>query len=251
MTVRRGVAIVTGGGRGIGGATALMLAERGWDVAVSYREQAAPAEGIAAACRAFGREALAVGADVGDERDVLSMFARVDRELGTLNALVNNAGVVLAPSRVDEVTTERLQRLFTVNVAGSFLCAREAVRRMSTRHGGTGGVIVNVSSAAARLGGPGEWVDYAATKGAIDTMTIGLAREVADERIRVNAVRPGLIDTQLHASAGVPDRVERLKGQIPVKRAGEAAEVAAAIVWLCSDEASYVTGAVLDVSGGR
>ena len=251
MTAGRRVAVVTGGGRGIGAATALALAGGGWDVAVGYRAKSAPASEIVAACRGLGRTAIAVEADVASEAAVEALFATVDRDLGPIGALVNNAGIVESRARVDEIAAVRLHRLFAVNVIGAFLCAREAVRRMSTRHGGPGGVIVNVGSAASRLGSPGEWVDYAATKGAIDTMTIGLAREVANEGIRVNGVRPGLIATEFHASAGEPDRVARLSGQVPMRRAGEAAEVAAAIVWLCSDEASYVTGSILDVSGGR
>ncbi len=251
MTEPSRVAIVTGGGRGIGAATALELARHGWDVAVAYREQKERANEVAIACEALGRRAIAVATDIAVEAEVEALFATVDRELGVVGALVNNAGIVASKARVDEIDAARVQKLFVVNVVGAFLCAREAVRRMSTTHGGCGGVIVNVGSAAARLGGPGEWVDYAATKGAIDTMTVGLAREVANEGIRVNGVRPGLIATELHASAGQPDRVERMQNQIPLGRAGEAAEVAAAIAWLCSDAASYVTGSILDVSGGR
>ena len=251
MTETSRVAIVTGGGRGIGAATALELARQGWDVAIAYREQKERANGVATACETLGRRAITVATDVAVEAEVESLFATVDRELGVVGALVNNAGIVASKARVDEIDSARVERLFVVNVVSAFLCAREAVRRMSTNHGGCGGVIVNVGSAAARLGGPGEWVDYAATKGAIDTMTVGLAREVASEGIRVNGVRPGLIATELHASAGQPDRVERMQNQIPLGRAGEAAEVAAAIAWLCSDAASYVTGSILDVSGGR
>ena len=251
MTEPARVAIVTGAARGIGAATALALAERGWDVGVSYVERADAAARVTEACRARGVRALAIQADVADEAAVTRLFTAVDRELGVIGALVNNAGVVAPKARVDEIDSARVMRLFAVNVVGALLCAREAVRRMSSRHGGAGGVIVNVSSAAARLGSPGEWVDYAASKGAIDTMTVGLAREVADEGIRVNAVRPGLIETDLHASSGQPDRVERLRDQIPMRRAGSAEEVANAIAWLCSDQASYVTGSILDVSGGR
>lgn len=248
----RNTAIVTGGSRGIGAATARLLASRGWDVAISYISDADAAATVVAGCEALGAGARAVQADLASEDDVVRLFATVDRELGPLHALVNNAGIVgEAKERVDQFTRARIERMLTVNVTGPFLCAREAVRRMSSRFGGAGGVIVNVSSAAARLGGPNEYVDYAASKGAIDTMTVGLAKEVAEEGIRVNAVRPGLIRTTIHASGGQPDRVERLASMIPVQRAGEPDEVAFAIAWLCSDEASYVTGALLDVSGGR
>jgi NAD(P)-dependent dehydrogenase (short-subunit alcohol dehydrogenase family) len=245
------VAVVTGGSRGIGAATATLLAERGWDVAIGYREDAEAADGVVAACLALGRRSCSVSADVSSETDILRLFRTVDDELGPLHVLVNNAGIVAAKARVDEVSSDRVERLFAVNVVGPILCAREAVRRMSTRHGGQGGSIVNVSSAASRLGSPGEYVDYAATKGAIDTMTRGLAAEVADEGIRVNAVRPGLVATGIHASGGQPDRAARLAPLIPMRRPGEPPEIASAIVWLCSDEASYVTGALLDVSGGR
>jgi NAD(P)-dependent dehydrogenase (short-subunit alcohol dehydrogenase family) len=246
-----GVALVTGGSRGIGAATARLLAARGFDVCVSYRLDAAAAAGVVADCEAAGRRALAVRADVSSESDVLGMFARVESELGAPGVLVNNAGIVAPARRVADMPLERIERTTSVNVLGSFLCAREAVRRMSTRHGGRGGAIVNVSSAAARLGSPGEYVDYAASKAAIDTMTLGLAREVGREGIRVNAVRPGIIDTDIHATGGRPHRARELAGQIPIGRAGTPAEVAAAIVWLCSEEASYVTGALLDVTGGR
>jgi NAD(P)-dependent dehydrogenase (short-subunit alcohol dehydrogenase family) len=245
------VAVVTGGGRGIGAATARLLAVQGWDVCVSYRVDVEAAGRVAEECRAAGRRAMAVPADVSSEHDVLRLFERVDAHLGRLGALVNNAGMVGPRSRVEEMTVQRLERTMAVNVVGSFLCAREAVRRMSSRHGGDGGVIVNVSSAASRLGSPGEYVDYAASKGAIDSMTLGLAREVASEGIRVNTVRPGLIDTDIHARGGQPDRVARLAPLIPMGRAGDPAEIAAAVAWLCSEAASYVTGALLDVSGGR
>jgi NAD(P)-dependent dehydrogenase (short-subunit alcohol dehydrogenase family) len=239
------VAVVTGGSRGIGAATCRLLAAQGWAVVVAYRADAAAAEAVAAECGA-----VAVRCDVAVDADVTALFVAADR-VGPLGALVNNAGIVAPRSRVDAVTTERVERLLAVNVLGPILCAREAVRRMSTAHGGAGGAIVNVTSVAARLGSPGEYVDYAATKGAVDTMTVGLAREVAREGIRVNAVRPGLVDTEIHASGGQPGRAERLAPEIPLGRAGTAAEVAAAIAWLCSDAASYVTGALLDVSGGR
>ena len=243
--------LITGAGRGIGAATALMAARRGWDVAINYARDAAAAERVAEQVRAAGRRALRVQADIADESEVLAMFAAVDREFGPLRGLVNNAGVVDLPARVDEMGLPRLQRMFAINVTGSFLCAREAVRRMSTRHGGRGGAIVNLSSAAARLGSPGQYVDYAASKAAIDTFTLGLAREVAAEGIRVNAVRPGIIDTGIHASGGLPDRAAQLAPTVPMQRAGSVEEVAQAIVWLLSDEASYTTGALLDVSGGR
>ncbi len=245
------VVVVTGGGRGIGASTAVLLASRGWDVAVGYQRDDESALSVVTECMAMGSRAAAFKADVASDADVKRLFAEVDEDLGPLHALVSSAGIVAKKARVDEYTSERIERVFAVNVVGSFLCAREAVRRMSTFHGGNGGSIVNVSSAASRLGSPGEYVDYAASKGAIDTMTIGLAREVAGEGIRVNAVRPGLVDTTIHASGGQPDRAQRLAASIPMGRPGEPPEVAGAIAWLCSDEASYVTGALLDVSGGR
>jgi len=253
ITQKRGrrVAVVTGGSRGIGAATAMLLAARGYAVAVNYTANASAAGAVVQEIHAGGGAAIAVQADVADEAQVLAMFARVDAELGALTALVNNAGVVDVTQRVDEMSLARLRRMFDINVIGAFLCAREAVRRMSTRHGGTGGAIVNVSSAAARLGSPGQYVDYAAAKGAIDTMTIGLAKEVAAEGIRVNVVRPGLIETDIHASGGLPDRVRDLSHQVPMQRGGTAAEVAAAIAWLLSDEAAYTTMSLVDVSGGR
>jgi NAD(P)-dependent dehydrogenase (short-subunit alcohol dehydrogenase family) len=246
-----GVAIVTGGGRGIGAATARALARRGYDVCVAYQRQPEPAAAVVAECVGVGVQAAAVRADISVEADVIRLFSTVDSELGQLAALVNNAGIVDRQSTVAEMDAGRIERMLRVNVLGTLLCAREAVRRMSTRHGGIGGAIVNVSSRAAALGSPGEYVDYAASKAAVDTVTIGLAREVAEEGIRVNAVRPGLIETEIHASGGEPGRVERLKGGIPMRRGGQAEEVAAAIVWLLSAEASYVTGSILDVSGGR
>jgi len=246
-----GLAIVTGGSRGIGAATSTLLATKGWDVVVAYHREAEAAQSVVTTCTAAGRRAIALPVDVSSEDAVTALFSTVDRELGIPRALINCAGIVDQKARLDQLTAARIEHMFSVNVLGSFLCAREAARRMSTAHGGVGGVIVNLSSAAARLGSPGEYIDYAASKGAIDTMTIGLAREVADEGIRVNAVRPGLVNTTIHASGGQPDRLERLAPLIPMGRGGEASEVAQAIVWLCSDEASYVTGALIDVSGGR
>ena len=245
------IALVTGGSRGIGAATARLLAGRGWDVCIGYRGDEEAAAGVVADCRGAGVRALAVRADVASAEDVAGLFAAVDEGLGRLGALVNNAGIVAPAARVEEMDAARVERMLRVNVLGAFLCAGEAVRRMSTRRGGDGGVIVNVSSAASRLGSPGEYVDYAASKGAIDTMTFGLAREVAADGIRVSAVRPGIVDTGIHASGGRPDRARELAHLIPMGRAGTAAEVAAAIAWLCSDEAAYTTGAILDVAGGR
>ena len=245
------IVLITGGSRGIGAATAVRAAHAGWDVAINYTRDEAAAQRVAQAVRDAGRRALVVQADVAEEADVLRLFAEVDAQLGTLSGLVNNAGVVDVAARVDEMTVDRLQRMWAINLTGSFVCAREAVRRMSTRHGGAGGAIVNLSSAAARLGAPGQYADYAASKGAIDTFTLGLAREVATEGIRVNAVRPGIIDTDIHASGGQPDRAAQMAPQVPMKRAGTAEEVAQAIVWLLSDAASYATGTVIDVTGGR
>ena len=245
------VLLVTGASRGIGAATARLAAARGWAVAVNYSANAPAAEEVVRGIRAAGGTAIAVQADVQHEDQVLAMFQKVDAELGRLGGLVNNAGVVDVTARVEDMSVARLKRMFDINVIGSLVCAREAVRRMSTRHGGTGGAIVNLSSAAARLGAPGQYVDYAAAKGAIDAFTIGLAREVANEGIRVNAVCPGLIETDIHASGGIPDRVQRLAPQVPMQRGGTAEEVAAAIVWLLSAEASYTTMSLVDVSGGR
>lgn len=245
-----GVAIVTGGSRGIGRAAAILLAERGYDVVVNYQANAQAAAEVVDAINALGRQAVAVKGDVGVEADVLAIFAAADR-LGRLTALVNNAGVIDTPARIDEISVERLERMFRINMIGSFLCAREAVKRMSTRHGGQGGGIVNLSSAAAVLTAAGQYVDYAAAKAGIDTFTLGLAREVAAEGVRVNAVRPGIIDTDIHASGGWPDRVAEMRDQLPMKREGSALEVAQAIAWLLSNEASYTNGAVLNVTGAR
>ena len=245
------VLLVTGGGRGIGAATARLAAQAGWAVAVNYTANSLAADEVVRAIRAEGGQAMSVRADVADEAQVMAMFDRIDAKFGRLTGLVNNAGVVDVSARIDQMDMARWRRMFDINVLGSFLCAREAVRRMSTRHGGEGGAIVNVSSAAARLGAPGQYVDYAAAKAAIDAFTIGLAKEVGGEGIRVNAVRPGLIETDIHASGGLPNRVRDLQHQVPMGRGGRADEVAQAIVWLLSDAASYTTMALLDVSGGR
>jgi len=245
------VLLVTGGGRGIGAATALLAAQQGWSVAVNYTANSLAADEVVRQIRAAGGQAISVKADVADEDQVLRMFEHIDAKLGRVSGLVNNAGVVDVAARVDEMSVARWKRMFDVNVIGSLICAREAVRRMSTRHGGEGGSIVNLSSAAARLGSPGQYVDYAAAKGAIDAFTIGLAKEVAGEGIRVNAVRPGLIDTDIHASGGLPNRVKELQHLVPMQRGGSAQEVAQSIVWLLSDAASYTTMSLIDVSGGR
>jgi NAD(P)-dependent dehydrogenase (short-subunit alcohol dehydrogenase family) len=245
------ILLVTGGGRGIGAATARLAAQRGYTVCITYLQNQAAAEAVVADIAAAGGRALAVAADVRVEPEITRLFAQIDAQLGPIAALVNNAGVLDQQMRVDQMDAARLQRIFTTNIVGPFLCAREAVRRMSSAYGGAGGSIVNVSSGAARLGAPGEYVDYAASKGAIDTFTIGLAKEVASEGIRVNAVRPGVIDTEIHASGGEPGRVDRVKAAIPMQRGGQPEEVARAIIWLLSEEASYITGACLDVTGGR
>jgi NAD(P)-dependent dehydrogenase (short-subunit alcohol dehydrogenase family) len=240
------ILVVTGGGRGIGAATALLAAEQGFKVCVNYRQDKDSAISLA---KKIG--GIAVQADVSSEADVVRLFETTDSKFGPVTALVNNAGIVDLGTRVEKMTAARIARMFAINVTGSFLCAREAIKRMSTRNGGAGGAIVNVSSIAARLGGSGEYVDYAASKGAIDTFTIGLSKEVGAEGIRVNAVRPGIILTEIHASSGDPARVERIGAMAPLGRPGEAAEVARTILWLLSDEASYLSGALVDVSGGR
>lgn len=245
------VLLITGASRGIGAAIARLAAAGGYAVCLTYRERRDAADALVAEIGQGGGRAIAVQADVADEAQIVRLFETVDRELGRLGALVNNAGVLETQMRVDQMDAARIHRVFAANVIGSFVCTREAVKRMSTRYGGMGGAIVNVSSAASRIGSPGEYVDYAASKGAIDTLTIGLAKEVAAEGIRVNAVRPGVIDTEIHASGGEPGRVDRVKGSIPMQRGGLAEEVARAVLWLLSEEASYTTGALLDVAGGR
>lgn len=249
--MERKVVLVTGGSRGIGAATARMAAHRGWDVAIGYQHRRDAAEAVVADVQAAGGRALAVQADVGDEAEVLGLFGAVDAQFGRLDALVNNAGVVDRAQPVAQMSAQRLERMFRVNAIGSFLCAREAVRRMGTAHGGRGGAIVNVSSIASRLGAPGQYVDYAAAKGAVDVLTLGLAKEVAAQGIRVNAVRPGLIETDIHASGGQPDRVSRLAPGVPMQRGGTAEEVADAILWLMSDGSPYTTGSLIDISGGN
>lgn len=250
QSVEGRVLVVTGGGRGIGAATARLAAARGYAICVNYRQNRQAAEAVVRSIEAGGSPAIAVQADVSNEPQVQRLFEAADR-LGPLSALVNNAGILETQMRIDAMSAARLYRIFATNVVGAFLCAREAVRRMSTRHGGSGGAIVNVSSGAARLGSPGEYVDYAASKGAIDTLTIGLAKEVAEEGIRVNCVRPGFIHTEMHATGGEPNRVDRVKALVPMKRGGMPEEVARAILWLLSDEASYSTGTFVDVTGGR
>lgn len=245
------VVLITGASRGIGAATALLAAKQGWAVAVNFVSNSLAADEVVRQIRAAGGTAMAIQADVAVEEDVIRMFQAVDAKLGRISGLVNNAGVVDMPSRVDGMSVERLTRMWTTNITSSFVCAREAVKRMSTKLGGEGGSIVNLSSAAAKLGSPGQYVDYAASKAAIDTFTIGLAKEVVMEGIRVNAVRPGIIDTDIHASGGLPDRAAQVAPMVPMQRAGTAHEVAEAIVWLLSESSSYSTGSFIDVTGGR
>ena len=247
----RKVLLVTGGSRGIGAATCILAAQKGWDVAVNYSANAQAAEGVVQQIKAAGGKAISVQADVEHEDQVLAMFQKIRTELGPLQGLVNNAGVVDVSARLDEMSMARWRRMFDINVLGSMLCAREAILQMSTKHGGQGGSIVNLSSAASRLGAAGQYLDYAAAKGAIDSFTLGLAKEVAGEGIRVNAIRPGLIDTEIHASGGLPDRARDMAPQVPMQRPGSAEEVAHSILWLMSPESSYTTGTVLDVTGGR
>lgn len=245
------ILLVTGGSRGIGAATALLAAKRGYRVCVNYRSNRQAAERVVSQIEERGGAAIAAQADVSLDSEVARLFEVIDNELGRLDALVNNAGILETQTRVEHMDGARLSRVLATNVVGSFLCAREAIKRMSTLHGGSGGSIVNVSSGASRLGSPGEYVDYAASKGAIDTMTVGLSKEVAEEGIRVNAVRPGFIHTEIHASGGEPNRVERLKNMVPLRRGGDPEEVAKAILWLLSDDASYTTGGFIDVTGGK
>ncbi len=247
----RKILLVTGGSRGIGAATCILAAQKGWAVVVNYAANAKAADDVVAQIKAAGGEAMSAQADVAQEDQVLAMFSKVHTTWGPLHGLVNNAGIVDVTARLDEMSMARWRRMFDINVLGSMLCAREAIRQMSTRHGGIGGSIVNLSSAAARLGAPNQYLDYAAAKGAIDSFTLGLAKEVAGEGIRVNAIRPGLIDTEIHASGGLPNRVKELEHLVPAKRGGSAMEVAQAIVWLLSEDASYTTMSLLDVSGGR
>ena len=251
LTRMEKILIITGSSRGIGAATACLAAEQGYAVCVNYLHHQEAASQIVDSVERMGSKAIAVAADVACEADVIRLFETVDEQLGTVTALVNNAGILEQQMRIEHMDAARLNRVFMTNITGSFLCAREAVKRMSTKYGGAGGAIVNVSSVASRLGSPGEYVDYAASKGAIDTMTIGLAKEVAEEGIRVNAVRPGFIYTDIHASGGEPERVERVQVFVPMKRGGQAIEVAKAILWLLSDEASYTTGSFIEVSGGK
>ncbi len=251
ISVKDNVVLITGGSRGIGASTAILAAKRGWNVCVTYRNRSAEADDVVSQIKKIGRRAFSIKADIGKEKDIVSLFDKVDSEFGRLDALVNNAGIIAPQSKLVDMSYSRLSEMFNINVVGSFLCSKEAIKRMSINSGGHGGSIINLSSVAARIGSPNEFIDYAASKGAIDTMTLGLSKEVAEDGIRVNAIRPGLIETELHGDAGDINRPEKLKQHIPMKRAGSADEVANSIVWLMSDEASYVNGALLDVSGGR
>ncbi len=245
------IALVTGSSRGIGAATAILLAKQGFDLCINYKDNCKAASEVLQQAKEFGTQCISIQADVSQEADVLNLFNQMDQQLGPITALVNNAGILLPQSKLININAERINRILTANVTGYFLCCREAIKRMSTEQKGFGGAIVNISSVAARTGSPGEYIDYAASKGAIDTLTKGLSVEVAAEGIRVNGVRPGFIKTQMHADGGEPDRVERIKGNIPMQRGGEAAEVASVILWLLSEDASYVTGSFIDVAGGR
>lgn len=245
------IVLITGGGRGIGAATARLLAARGYNICIGYRQCEEAAKALAEKLRAHDINAITVRADISLDTDIARLFHEVDIRLGPLNALVNNAGILLPQTRVERMTAERIERILRVNVTGTLLCCREAIKRMSTKHGGSGGAIVNISSGAALTGSPNEYIDYAASKGAVDTMTIGLSKELAGEGIRVNGVRPGFIDTEMHADGGEPDRIERVKAGIPMGRGGQPEEVAGAIAWLLSDEASFTTGSFIDVTGGR
>lgn len=245
------VMLITGASRGIGAATAQLAAERGYALCLNYHHREDAARQVLHEVQRLGVQAIAVQADVSREDEVLDLFTALDREFGRLDVLVNNAGMLERQMRLEQMDAARWNRVLGTNVIGSFLCAREAIKRMSTRHGGHGGAIINLSSAAARLGAPGEYIDYAAAKGAIDSMTLGLAKEVGGEGIRVNAVRPGIIHTEIHASGGEPDRIERVKTSVPLGRGGDTREVAEATLWLASEGASYTSGALLDVSGGR
>ncbi len=245
------ILLITGASRGIGAATARLAAAQGYRICINYLRQQAAAEALVEEIQQLGAEAIALQADISDETQVMKLFEQLDQQLGPLTALVNNAAILETQTRLENISAARLQRILATNVIGSFVCAREAVKRMSTAHGGNGGAIVNLSSAAARMGSPNEYIDYAASKGAIDSMTIGLAKEVAEQGIRVNAVRPGIIYTEMHAAGGEPDRVDRVKQWVPMQRGGQPEEVAKAILWLLSDEASYTTGSFIDVSGGR
>ena len=245
------VVLITGGSRGIGAATAILAAKKGWNVCISYNSREAEANSVVKQIEQYGKTALAIQANVGVEQDIVSLFKDIDTKFGRLDALVNNAGIITPQTQFADMDASRILNVFNINVVGSFLCAREAIKRMSSKRGGHGGTITNLSSAAARIGSPNEFIDYAASKGAIDTMTLGLSKEVADDGIRVNAVRPGLIETDMHADAGDINRPDKLKNHIPLKRAGKVDEVANAVVWLMSDEASYVNGTLLDVAGGR